>query len=180
MRTNALVLGLACALAATGVMAQSAPPSGPRDRVERDRSDKERVGDPKAKPSPEEKKDRPRRRWPGASVTIVPPSEISSSTDRTRADERGVAPTRAAVSSFQNLVGADDAGLKRALGEPETARAEGQGALWTYRLDSCALYVFLARDSAGVLRVKGGSTGPLVRGAPAPALDACVAEAARR
>ena len=177
---TALALGLTVALSATAVLAQSSPPSGPRDRAERERAERERAGDPKGRPSPEEKKDKPRRRWPGGSVTVVPPSELSSSTDRTRGDDRGVPSARGPVTAFQPLVGADEAGLKRALGDPETARNEGQGGLWTYRLRTCALYVFLARDSAGVMRVKGGSTGPLVRGAPAPALDACVAEAAQR
>jgi hypothetical protein len=51
--------------------------------------------------------------------------------------------------------------------------------MWTYRLKSCALHVFLSRDASGALKVKGGSAGPLARGVAAPALDACVAEAPR-
>jgi len=133
-------------------------------------------------PSAEEKADkdekpRSRRRWPGSgAVVVVPPSELSSSTDRFRADSRGAVP-RGRLSGFAALVGSDEARLREALGQPAASRNEGQGALWTYRFKSCALHVFLTRDQAGLLRVKGGSAGPLKRGGQAPALDACVAEA---
>ncbi len=170
---SALVLPLT---AAAPALAEGAPASGPRDRVERDR------GQPRAKPSPEEKKARrerrPRRqRSGGGDLVVVPGSELSSSPDRSRGDDRGLRPAASPVRSFQALIGRDERNLTLALGAPETARDEAGGAMWTYRLPSCALYVFLARDERGALRVKGGSTGPLRRGAPTPELDACVAEA---
>lgn len=143
------------------------------------------VREERRKPSPEEaeaakpKPEKGKRRWPGSgAVVVVPPSEMSSSLDRYRTDDRGaVKPGR--VSGFSVLVGSDEAGLRRMLGQPAASRNEGQGALWTYRFQSCALHVFLARDDSGLLRVKGGAAGPLKRGATAPALDACVAEAQR-
>ncbi|HYF23698.1 MAG TPA: hypothetical protein VD929_09900 [Caulobacteraceae bacterium] len=74
------------------------------------------------------------------------------------------------------LVGADGKEVERRLGEPETARAEGDGAMWTYRLKSCALHVFFRRpDAQGTLRVTGSAAGPLKRGEPVPAVDACLA-----
>jgi hypothetical protein len=171
------VLGLAVLLAAApaaGAVAQeqSSPPSGPRDRVRRHR---ERAAEPE-QPKPA-KPPRQRRGWPGrGAVVVVPPSEISSSTDRTRGDGPGVAPRT--VNTAAALVGFDETRLKAALGQPALARNEGQGAMWTYRLRTCALHVFLSRDGAGALRVKGAASGPLVRGGATPGVDACVAEAA--
>lgn len=179
MRCVPPALGLAVLIAtASGpdlafAQQQSPPPSGPRDRV-RERHDRPATAEtpPPAKPP------KPRRRfWPGSgSVVVVPPSELSSSTDRTRDEGRGLQGQNA-VNTAAAMVGLDEARLKAALGQPSLARNEGQGALWTYRLRSCALHVFLARDASGALRVKGASSGPLKRGAATPPVDACVAEA---
>lgn len=132
-----------------------------------------------ARPADAEKPEKPRgkRRWPGSgAVVVVPPSELSSSQDRFRADTRG-AVGRSRLSGVAALVGSDEAGLRTYLGQPAATRNEAQGALWTYRFKSCALHVFLARDDSGLLRVKGASAGPLKRGAQKPEADACVAEA---
>lgn len=173
----ALTLATAAMLAFPSGPAEAAPPRA-KDRPvreERAKPSKEEADAEKAKP----KQPRSKRRWPGSgAVVVVPPSEMSSSLDRYRSDDRGsVKPGR--LSGFSVLMGSDEAGVRRLLGQPAASRNEGQGALWTYRFQSCALHVFLARDDAGLLRVKGGSAGPLRRGAPAPALDACVAEAQR-
>ncbi len=151
---------------------QSPPPSGPRDRVRPDRTPSTETPKPPKPPKP------PRRRlWPGSgSVVVVPPSELSSGADRTRGDGPGL-PGQGAITTAAAMVGLDETRLKAAIGQPSLARNEGQGALWTYRLRSCALHVFLARDAAGALRVKGASAGPLKRGAATPPVDACVAEA---
>jgi len=75
-------------------------------------------------------------------------------------------------------VGSDETRLKAELGEPELMRAEGDGALWTYRLPACALYVFLGRDTpAGGWKVKGAQAGPLKRGGAAPEVDVCLKSA---
>lgn len=77
--------------------------------------------------------------------------------------------------TLAGLVGSDEARLKAELGEPELMRAEGDGALWTYRLPGCALYVFLGRDSAAsAWKVKGAQSGPLNRGGTAPDVDVCL------
>lgn len=81
----------------------------------------------------------------------------------------GPAPTLA------SLIGADEARLKAELGDPDLMRAEGGGALWTYRLPNCALYVFLSRaQPSAPWQVKGAQTGPLKRGQTAPEADACL------
>jgi len=175
-----ILAGLVAALAAGPVLAQSQPASGPRDRVEREREEREAAGGERGKRSREERPRRRPRSGGGGQVVVVPPSELSSSGDRTRSAEGpGVTPRSGPITSFQPLIGADEAGLKRAIGDPATARDEGQGAMWTYRMQTCALHVFLSRDQAGVMRVKGAASGPLRRGAPTPAVDACVAEAKR-
>lgn len=172
----AALVALAALLAAEPVLAQSQPPSGPRDR--RPHREKPEQTEP-VKPRPERPERRRGARRPGGGVTVVPPSELSSSPDRTRSDDRGLNPVVGHVDAFSALIGFDEARLKGVLGDPFLARNEGQGSLWTYRLKSCSLMVYLSRDGSGVLKVKGGSAGPLVRGAPTPSVDACVAEAPR-
>jgi hypothetical protein len=77
--------------------------------------------------------------------------------------------------TLAELVGSDETRLKAELGEPELMRAEGDGALWTYRLPACALYVFLGRDTpTSAWKVKGAQAGPLKRGEQAPEVDVCL------
>jgi hypothetical protein len=77
--------------------------------------------------------------------------------------------------TLAELVGSDETRLKAELGEPELMRAEGGGALWTYRLPACALYVFLGRDTpTSAWKVKGAQAGPLKRGEQAPDVDVCL------
>ena len=181
MRRALSALGLVVLIAAaTGpdpvfAQQQSQPPSGPRDRARPARTPSTDAPKPPKPPKP------PRRRlWPGSgSVVVVPPSELSSGTDRTRGDGPGLQGQNA-ITTAAAMVGLDETRLKAAIGQPSLARNEGQGAMWTYRLRSCALHVFLARDAAGALRVKGASAGPLKRGAVTPPVDACVAEARGR
>ena len=81
----------------------------------------------------------------------------------------------APAPTLASLMGSDETRLKTELGEPELMRAEGDGALWTYRLQGCALYVFLGRDAAsGPWKVKGAQAGPLKRGGSTPDVDVCL------
>jgi hypothetical protein len=64
------------------------------------------------------------------------------------------------------------------LGEPDVSRAEGKGALWTYRLPRCALYLFF-HDGPKGLKVSGASTGPRRRGDALLTVSDCIATAAR-
>ncbi len=185
MRRALSALGLVVLIAAASgpdpafAQQQSQPPSGPRDRARPDRPSTDTASTDAPKP-PKPPKPPRRRLWPGSgSVVVVPPSELSSSTDRTRSDGPGLQ-GQTAITTAAAMVGLDETRLKAAIGQPSLARNEGQGALWTYRLRSCALHVFLARDAAGALRVKGASAGPLKRGAATPPVDACVAEARGR
>ncbi len=65
--------------------------------------------------------------------------------------------------------------VRARLGEPDVARREDGGALWTYRLPRCALYVFFRTAGREGLRVVGASTGPRRHGEAAPDVDACLA-----
>jgi hypothetical protein len=117
---------------------------------------------------------------PAASATVAQPPQPAQAGffaglfghgRKARPTVTGPAPTLAA------LVGADEARLKAELGEPELMRTEGDGALWTYRLPSCALTVFLTRDATTAARgwkVKGAQAGPLKRGGTTPDVDVCL------
>lgn len=74
------------------------------------------------------------------------------------------------------LLHATPAAVRARLGDPDVARAEGLGALWTYRLPHCALFLFF-HDGPRGLRVMGAATGPRRRGEAAPTVPACLASA---
>jgi hypothetical protein len=76
------------------------------------------------------------------------------------------------------LAGLTPKELRAKLGEPDIANGEGAGALWTYRLPDCALLVFFEDKGRG-LKVAAAEAGPKRRGEPKPALDACLAGAAK-
>ena len=84
-------------------------------------------------------------------------------------------PGRGPGASFP-LARATPAEVKQWLGEPAVANEEGKGALWTYRLQDCALMVFFKDEGTG-LKVSGVATGPRRRGQPAPDAESCVAGA---
>lgn len=65
--------------------------------------------------------------------------------------------------------------VRTRLGEPAVAHAEGKGAMWTYRSDTCALMVFFEDKGKG-LRAAGAVTGPRRRGEPVPDLEECMAD----
>ncbi|MBC6982798.1 hypothetical protein [Caulobacter sp. 17J80-11] len=84
-------------------------------------------------------------------------------------------PPKPKVLTVAALVGADETAVKGKLGEPVLSRAEGAGALWTYRLPDCALFVYFKREGMQPLKVSGASSGPLARGGTTPEPDACLA-----
>ena len=86
-----------------------------------------------------------------------------------------------AAPPAHTMVGLVPEQVRAALGEPDVAQADGAGALWTYRLDACALMIAF-RDTAGALRVSDLVVGPRRRGETPPSSPACVAsgEAAHR
>jgi hypothetical protein len=60
-----------------------------------------------------------------------------------------------------------------ALGPPDVARREAHGAMWTYRKDSCVLFVYLT-DKGDGLRVSGLGAGPRRAGEDAPRAEVCL------
>jgi hypothetical protein len=85
---------------------------------------------------------------------------------------------------FHGLMEADTTEVRTKLGAPDVARGEGAGAMWTYRLPDCALFVFFkapkhAPADAGA-RVSGAASGPRVRGQRPLPVNECIAEAMNR
>lgn len=76
------------------------------------------------------------------------------------------------------LDGLREAAVRAKLGDPTLARTEGAGAFWTYRLPSCALFVYFADEGPG-LRVTGVAAGPRRHGDPAPEVLSCIDQAGR-
>lgn len=60
-----------------------------------------------------------------------------------------------------------------ALGQPDIARREAHGALWTYRKADCVLFVYLA-DKGDGLKVTGLGAGARRAGEQAPTTEACL------
>ena len=85
-----------------------------------------------------------------------------------------IAPATEAVT-LKALLDRGEGDVRAKLGEPDVARREDGGALWTYRLPRCALYVFFRTAGREGLRVVGASTGPRRHGEVAPEVDACLA-----
>ena len=75
------------------------------------------------------------------------------------------------------LLGAGEAEARIRLGEPDVARREAGGAVWTYARPSCALFLYF-RPEGGRMRVTGAAAGPRRRGEAAPAVEACLAAVA--
>jgi|GEM_PF-3394456 len=90
-------------------------------------------------------------------------------------------PARAAATpppaaQSRALEGESPEAVRQRLGEPDVAHGEGGGALWTYRLESCALMIAF-RDTDRGLKVTSALAGPRRRGQPDPAVADCVAAA---
>jgi hypothetical protein len=77
------------------------------------------------------------------------------------------------------LLGASENDVRAALGEPAVARREDGGAMWTYRLPACALFVFFRASGREGLRVVGATSGPRRRGDAAPSAEVCLAAAVK-
>ena len=82
--------------------------------------------------------------------------------------------------AFHGLMGGSEADVTQRLGPPDLARAEGKGAMWTYRLPDCALFVFFRRAAPEGLKVSGAASGPRTRGRNPPPVNECLNEALSR
>lgn len=77
-----------------------------------------------------------------------------------------------AVTSLTGLAGPE---VEQRLGRPSLTRAEGRGAMWTYRRAECSLFVFFTQGADAVYRVSGFDAGSRRLNAPAPTPEACLA-----
>ena len=73
-----------------------------------------------------------------------------------------------------SLVGLDEPAARTRLGEPDVARREAGGALWTYRKSDCVLFVYLVERPGEGLRITGAASGPRKAGETAPPVDVCL------
>ena len=85
---------------------------------------------------------------------------------------------------FHGLMAQDQEAVRTRLGAPDVARDEGSGAMWTYRLPDCALFIFFRGPKGGApdiaSRVSGAASGPRVRGQRPLPVNECIAEAMNR
>ncbi len=86
----------------------------------------------------------------------------------------------AAHAAGGSLTGLSETEARARLGAPNLERTEGAGALWTYRLEGCALLVFLRRGQDNVLKITGAEASPRKRGDPQPETAACIQAALAR
>ena len=96
-----------------------------------------------------------------------------------RAPESTVAATVAPgpVYTYEGLLGLSQDQTRARLGPPDLAQAEGSGAMWTYRLSDCALFVFFRSGDGQPLVMSGAAAGQRRRGQAVPTLEACIADA---
>jgi hypothetical protein len=108
-----------------------------------------------------------------AAATAAPPSRPDAAAGPEAADREPPGPAQA----FGGLAALNEAQARVRLGPPDIARGEGAGAMWTYRLPDCALFVFFRSAAGQPLRVSGASAGPRRRGQTPPSVEACIAQA---
>jgi hypothetical protein len=82
--------------------------------------------------------------------------------------------------AFHGLLGVSETEVTARLGQPDLARAEGKGGMWTYRLPDCALFVFFRGSASEGLKVSGAASGPRTRGHAPPPVNECLTEAMNR
>jgi hypothetical protein len=71
-------------------------------------------------------------------------------------------------------------GAHALFGTADVERADGAGAILTYRMRTCALVLVFAADPAGDLRLGATEAAARDQRAPRPALEQCVSEALAR
>jgi len=94
------------------------------------------------------------------------------------------APAAEPPQRFHGLLSADETQVRARIGPPDVARSEGSGAMWTYRLPDCALFVFFRSPKGAAagepIRVSGAASGPRVRGRNPPPVNECISQAISR
>jgi hypothetical protein len=108
------------------------------------------------------------------------PSQASTGASKAPAAAEPPAPAQ----KFHGLLAANEAEVKSRIGSPDVARGEGAGAMWTYRLPDCALFVFFRLPKGAAagdpIRVSGAASGPRVRGRQPLPVNDCIAQAQNR
>lgn len=125
--------------------------------------------------------------WPIAAALLLLVGALAAEAVIARAAPRpGATPAAPAEppQKFHGLMSAPPDEVRARIGQPDFARSEGSGAMWTYRLPDCALFVFFrapkdAPPGTG-LKVSGAAAGPRVRGRASPPVNECIAEAITR
>ena len=100
--------------------------------------------------------------------------------DQPAASTRPAKPQVNRPPPFHGLLGTSETEVTARLGAPDLSRAEGKGAMWTYRTPDCALFVFFRRASGEGLKVSGAASGPRTRGRNPPPVNECLTEAMAR
>ena len=77
-----------------------------------------------------------------------------------------------------SLSNQSEAQVRARLGQPQIARREAGGAMWTYATDACALMVFFQVQGREGLRVTGAQANPRQRGQRPPEIETCIAATA--
>jgi hypothetical protein len=115
---------------------------------------------------------RSHKRTPSAAPATKPAVKATTPSDA-QDDDAPPAP----AAAYGGLATLNEAEARARLGQPDISRNEGAGAMWTYRMPDCALFVFFRSASGQPLRVSGAAAGPRRRGqAPVP-VETCIAEA---
>jgi hypothetical protein len=96
------------------------------------------------------------------------------------ASDHPAKPAQTHAPQFHGLLAAGEAEVTSRLGQPDIRRTEGRGAMWTYRLPDCALFVFFKHSDSEGLKVSGAASGPRVRGRNPPPVNECLSEALDR
>ena len=113
------------------------------------------------------------RRPPAHAAKAKPDAQHAPDTS-----DRPAKPAQASSAlPLSGLLAASEDDARQRLGAPDLVRAEGQGSMWTYRMDDCALFLFFKGPEGQPMRVSGAATGPRRRGEPPATVEACIAEA---
>ena len=109
---------------------------------------------------------------PGSALAARQTPPPSSATPK---DAAPASDAPAPAYTFGGLLGLDQDQTRAKLGPPDLAQAEGLGAMWTYRLNDCALFVFFRSADGQPLAVSGAAAGQRRRGQQVATLEACIA-----
>lgn len=119
-----------------------------------------------------------------AGLVLTLPAIVGAKTSAPAETDEAPAPRKSAEAKAKTpaaglLTGASAAQATARLGAPDLDHAEAGGALWTYRLEHCALLLAFKQSPKG-LRVVEAFAGVRRRGETPLPLAACIAEAEAR